>query len=71
MGKDCKSALTNVGLIFLAYNLRRIFNLIDPNLLQQYLKVLTLYCRVLTPVFNAFYGLFILRMKNAFFLKEF
>jgi hypothetical protein len=29
-----------VGMIFTAYNLRRIFNLVDKNLLQKYLKEL-------------------------------
>ncbi len=41
--KTIKHASADVGLIFTAYNLRRIFNLIDQNLLKQYLKVLALY----------------------------
>ena len=40
--KTIKHASADVGLIFTAYNLRRIFNLIDPDLLKQYLKVLVL-----------------------------
>ena len=70
MGKDCKSALTNVGLIFSAYNLRRIFNLIYQNFLQHYLKVLTLYLSVLTPVFNAFYKVFYFKNEKCFFRKR-
>jgi len=65
--KTIKHASADVGLIFCAYNLSRIFNLIDHNLLQQYLKVLPLNFRVLM-IFTHF---FILRMKNAFFQKEF
>lgn len=56
--KTIKHASADVGLIFSAYNLRRIFNLIDQNLLKQYLKVLPLYFGTLTALFKAFYGLF-------------
>ena len=56
--KTFDKTLTDVGLIFSAYNLRRIFNLIDQNLLKQYLKVLALYFGVLRAIFKAFYGLF-------------
>jgi hypothetical protein len=56
--KTIKHASADVGLIFSAYNLRRIFNLIDPNLLKQYLKVLPLYFGPSTALFKAFYGLF-------------
>ena len=38
-----KRASADVGLIFSAYNLRRIFNLIDKNELQSYWKALSLY----------------------------
>lgn len=41
--KSIKRASADVGLIFCAFNLRRIFNLIDPNLLKQYLKALALF----------------------------
>ena len=68
--KTFDKALTDVGLIFSAYNLRRIFNLIDQNLLKQYLKVLALYFGVLTPVFNAFYGLFYFKDEEYFFPKR-
>lgn len=40
--KTIKHASADVGLIFTAYNLRRIFNLVDTNVLKQYLKVLSL-----------------------------
>jgi hypothetical protein len=38
--KTMKRASSDVGLIFIAYNLRRIFNLIDLKTLTEYLKVL-------------------------------
>ncbi|WP_426064402.1 IS1182 family transposase [Flavobacterium sp. DSP2-3-1] len=56
--KTIKRASADVGLIFCAYNLRRIFNLIDHSLLKQYLKVLALYFGTLRAIFKAFYGLF-------------
>ncbi|WP_426065062.1 hypothetical protein [Flavobacterium sp. DSP2-3-1] len=68
--KTIKHASADVGLIFSAYNLRRIFNLIDQNLLKQYLKVLALYFEVLTAVFNAFYGLFYSKNEECFFPKR-
>lgn len=43
--KIIKHASADVGLIFTAFNLRRIFNLIDKNTLQKYLAVLAcFYC---------------------------
>ena len=68
--KTIKHASADVGLIFTAYNLRRIFNLIDQNLLKQYLKVLALHFGVLTPVFNAFYGLFYFKNHQPTFLRK-
>ncbi|WP_233592288.1 transposase [Flavobacterium sp. RSP15] len=56
--KTIKRAAADVGLIFTAYNLRRIFNLIDHNLLKQYLRILALYFVMLRAIFNPFYGLF-------------
>jgi transposase len=40
--KSIKHASSDVGLIFIAFNLRRIINLIDPNLIKKYLKLLWL-----------------------------
>lgn len=38
--KSIKRASADVGLIFIAYNLRRIMNLVEPNLLQKHLRML-------------------------------
>jgi transposase len=40
--KTIKHASADVGLIFTAFNLRRIINLIDPNLMKKYLRILWL-----------------------------
>jgi hypothetical protein len=41
--KSIKHASSDVGMIFTAYNLRRILNILDKNLLKAYLKGLGLY----------------------------
>ncbi len=54
--KSIKRASADVGLIFTAYNLRRIFNLVDPNVLKQYLKVLALLFWAIKDLFKAIYS---------------
>ena len=56
--KMIKHESADLGLIFCAYNLRSIFNLIDQNLLQQYLKLLALNFGALRAIFKSFYILF-------------
>ena len=68
--KTIKHASADVGLIFTAYNLRRIFNLIDQNLLKQYLKILALYLSALRALFNAFYHSFFEKLNLISFLKK-
>ncbi|WP_426093012.1 transposase, partial [Flavobacterium sp. DSR3-2] len=68
--KTIKRASADVGLIFCAYNLRRIFNLIDHSLLKQYLKVLALCFGTLRAIFKAFYGLFYFKNEECFFPKR-
>ena len=53
--KTIKHASADVGLIFTAYNLRGRFNLIDQNLLKQYLKMLALFIFNIKSFFKAFY----------------
>jgi hypothetical protein len=68
--KTTKRAAADVGLIFTAYNLRRIFNLIDQNLLKQYLIELALLFSVLREYFKALYPCFILDLTCLFFQKK-
>ena len=68
--KTIKHASADVGLIFTAYNLRRIFNLIDPNELKQYLKVLSVFFVTLRAIFKAFYTLFSFENIKWLFLKR-
>jgi len=68
--KTIKPASADVGLIFSAYNLGQIFNLIDQNLLKQYLKVLALHFGDPTPVYKAYYGLFCYQNEECFFPKK-
>jgi transposase len=68
--KTTKRAAADVGLIFTAYNLRRIFNLIDQNLLKQYLIELALLFSVLREYFKDLYPCFILDLTCLLFQKN-
>src|SRR5690606_28284522 len=57
--KTMKHASADVGLIFTSYNLRRIFNLIDQNLLKEFLRELGLDFLVLRWCFKAIYAVFV------------
>lgn len=52
--KSIKHASADVGLIFTAYNLKRIFNLVDLNMLKMYLKRTALFYSSPMTVFKAF-----------------
>lgn len=52
--KSIKHATADVGLIFTCYNLRRIFNILDKNLLKKYLKDLLSFIFTLTSYFKTF-----------------
>jgi hypothetical protein len=54
--KTLKHATADVGLIFTAYNLRRLFNLIDPKLLKTYLEGLA-------ALFLGFWGPIIVQLS--------
>lgn len=68
--KTIKHASADVGLIFTAYNLRRIFNLIDKNRLNQYLKVLAFIFQGYKSQFKAFYSIFFLIFIPEYFLNN-
>jgi transposase len=68
--KTIKHASADVGLIFTAYNLRRIFNLIDQNVLKQYLKVLAILFWTIKKLFKPFYSFFILQLNYSFLKKH-
>jgi transposase len=68
--KTIKHASADVGLIFTAYNMRRIFNLIDPNELKQYLKVLTLLFWTIKVLFKAFCNFVSIITTQSLFSKK-
>ena len=68
--KSIKHASGDVGLIFTAYNLRRLFNLIDQNLLKQYLKTLDLLFWTIKRNFEPFYRFVILQLSYLVFQKQ-
>ena len=65
--KTIKHASADVGFIFTAYNLRRIFNLIDPILLKQYLKSTALFFITIKGVYKGFYRSIILFLFQPLF----
>lgn len=69
--KTIKHASADVGLIFSAYNLRRIFNLIDQKLLKQYLKLLAWFIPTLKAFFKALCTKIIFKNKMIAFEKEY
>jgi len=68
--KTIKHASADVGLIFTAYNLKRIFNLIDQNTLKQYLKVLALFFWFVKDAFKPCYDLFLFQNNQLPFYKK-
>ncbi len=68
--KTIKHASADVGLIFTAYNLRRIFNLIDQNELKKHLKVLALIFETIKDLFKDFYRFTILQINKSPFYKK-
>jgi hypothetical protein len=70
--KSIKHASANVGLIFTAYNLQRIFNIIDQKLLNEYLKVMAHYFDELIGFLTLFTEcFFFVKLKATFYKKNF
>lgn len=69
--KTIKHASADVGLIFTAYNLRRIFNLVDHNSLKQHLKRLSLFFNAHITVFKGFYQRYIFCPNQNFCPKKY
>ena len=65
-----KRASADVGFIFSAYNLRRIFNLLDKNLLKEFLKGLGFCFFILRSYFKAIYEALFLKTKQTNFKKR-
>jgi hypothetical protein len=68
--KTIKHASADVGLIFTAYNLRRIFNLIDHNLLKQYLRILALLFWTIKVLFKVFCNFVSIITTQSLFSKK-
>ena len=68
--KSIKHASADVGLIFTAYNLKRIFNLVDLNMLKMYLKRMALFYWLNTTYFKAFSGSIFLDLNLYLFFER-
>jgi len=62
--KGMSRASADVGLIFTAFNLRRIFNILHRELLKEYLKALALYFSSIWSVFKPFSAIVFLNFLN-------
>lgn len=69
--KTIKHASADVGLIFTAYNLKRIFNLVKPNMLKKYLKSTAMFYLHITANFKAFCTVVHFEINSTIFLKRF
>ena len=69
--KGINRAAADVGLIFVAYNLRRIFNLVDINVLKAYLNQFVLLFFVFLASTNRFLALLTQPFFGAVFDKVF
>ena len=69
--KTMLHASADVGLIFTAYNLRRIFNLVDQNTLKRFLRELGLDFSVLRSQIESFLQCFISQNPSHHFTKRF
>ena len=69
--KTIKHASADVGLIFTAYNLRRIFNLIGQNTLKKHLIVLAFFFNLIRTYFNAIYSSINFKNNQSLFLKNY
>lgn len=65
--KTMKHATADVGLIFTAFNLRRLFNIIDQNLLKKFLKELGFYFSMLRSDFKRHSTIYFYQKSNIFF----
>src|SRR5690554_3643414 len=67
--KTIQRASADIGLVFVAYNLRRIFNILSPEVLKKYLSVLDFYFSVFRKHFKLIYRIVFLEVENIVFEK--
>ncbi|RRN76629.1 IS1182 family transposase, partial [Pseudoxanthomonas sp. SGD-10] len=63
--KFTKHASADVGLIFTAFNLRRIFNMVGKNMLKRYLEVLVCFFMIICGYFKPFCQFVFHSLKNS------
>ena len=67
--KTIKRASADIGLVFVAYNLRRIFNILSSEVLKKYLSVLDFYFCTFQRYLKLIYRIIILKFEICFFEK--
>jgi len=68
--KTIQLASADIGLVFVAYNLRRIFNILSSEVLKKYLSVLDFYFSPFRKHFKLIYRIVFLEVENIVFEKR-
>ena len=68
--RTLKHASADVGFIFTAYNLRRIFNLIDPITLKKFLRELDHFFHSITKHFKKIFSTIFFAKHKIIFIKS-
>lgn len=68
--KTIQRASADIGLVFVAYNLRRIFNILSSEVLKKYLSLLDFYFSLFRKHFKLIYRIVFLEVKNIVFEKR-
>ena len=68
--KTIKRASADIGLVFVAYNLRRIFNILSSEVLKKYLSVLDFYFCVFIRHLKAIWRTIFLKIEETVFSKN-
>ena len=68
--KTIQRASADIGLVFVAYNLRRIFNILSSEVLKKYLSVLDFYFFFFRTHFKLIYRIVFLEVENIVFEKR-
>src|SRR5690554_183383 len=68
--KTIQRASADIGLVFVAYNLRRIFNILSSEVLKKYLSVLDFYFSLFRKHFKLIYRIVFLEVENIVFEKR-
>ena len=68
--KTIQRASADIGLVYVAYNLRRIFNILSSEVLKKYLSVLDFYFSLFRTHCKLIYRILFSKVNNKVFEKD-